>query len=367
MLARHKLSLVSGVAAGIAFVVVFLVLSPSAPGDPSSFFHHPRVRDTLQPFGVEPSVLPGSAVRLGWHAIDADCEQVYRIDSRYEPGLEHEENTTSGLALRRHPKRKPYRALPGRPSEVEGDPIELEEGAPLPEGAIVPGELFYLGLRAERVGATRDFYASGRFLGPASPMAGCYWRTWDPMEDAFALGWPELPDRLTAVGETWSGMRVEAQCARAGCVDDNGGGGPQAHHLPCATGPFVEKLVGIYELGGEPFALIHSTWSDGHEGTGISSERLALVSVQHGRPAWARVTVDHKFMQPTVNRKMEPIVRTWEMTAIDQCPGSLASVGWSRPDEDTERATRLVEQLQSAENLRRHSNKKGRRADPFGE
>ncbi len=347
----------------LAPLALVLALTACAEGHPGSHFEKLHADRILEPFGLSSTVAQTGVAELSWQAPPTDCPQAYELSASYEPGLKFEDANKGGLIVARHRRRKPYRKRRGDGSK--GTKTELPPG-PVPDDVIVPGELFYKGFRADRVGATRDFQLSAQFLGPASPMAGCFWRTWDPMEDAFALGWPKLPGRLTAVGEQWNGLRVEAQCSRAACVDPaTGGGGPDNHFRPCVTRPFRETLAGLFDIGGERFALIRSDWDDGHDGKGISSKRTALISVDHGRPVWAETVVDHRFAQPTVNERMEPIVRTWTITAVDECPGSLATVGWERPDEIQELVGMLREGLDSADELRKGRRTKGERpAEP---
>lgn len=336
-----------------------------AEGDPGSHYQKASVDKILDRFEVSASVAETSIAHLAYQPPPGECTHAFRIRASYEPGLKFEPTNEGGLAIGRHRRRKPYAKRRG--DGTKGATVGLPNG-PIPHDVIVPGELFYKGYRAEKVGATRDIFMSTESIGPASPMAGCFWRTWDPMEDALALGWPQLPGRLTKVGEKWAGMRVDAQCSRAACVDPKtGGGGPDNHYRPCVTEPFQETLGGVFEIGGERFALIVSTWDDGHQGEGISSQRETLVSVEHGRPVWAQIVVDHRFAQPTVNERMEPIVRTWDMTAIDECPGSLASVGWKRSQDTTAMVDMLRESLADADELRRGKVKKGKGATPPGE
>ncbi|MBL4683305.1 MAG: hypothetical protein JKY37_01855 [Nannocystaceae bacterium] len=337
------------------------LMGACAEGHPSSHFEKLQAERILEPFGLTATVADTSVAFLAWHAPETDCAQAYQLSVSYEPGLKFEEDNEGGLIIARHRRQRPYRKRRG--DGTRGVKTKLPDG-PVPRDVVVPGELFYRGYRAERIGATRNFHMSSEFVGPASPMAGCFWRTWDPMEDAFALGWPKLPGRLTAVGEQWNGLRVEAQCSRAACVDPvTGGGGPDNHFRPCVTRPLRETLAGVYEIGGERFALIRSHWDAGHEGKGISSTRTALISVDHGRPVWSEFVVDHRFAQPTVNGKMEPIVRTWQMTAVDRCPGSLASLGWDRPEQMTDLLDMLREGLESGLDSRKGRTKKGERED----
>lgn len=304
---------------------------------------HPKLVRTLAPWGLQPTSAATAIGTLAWQAPTDDCPHVYRLTVSYEPDLKFEEDSVSYLSLGEDPK-------------YEG---EVADGSgPIAADAVVPGRLFYKGLRAERDGATRDVSYGREAFGPASPTAGCLPQTWDPMEDAFALGWPRLTGRLTQVGESWNGLRVEAKCDRAACVDPKtGGGGPDNHHRTCTTQDWQEELLGIYDLGGERVAWIRSMWTDGHEGEGIDTLRHTLISLEHGRPVWSQTVVDHRFAQPTADGSFAPVVRTWQLEAIDACPGSLSSFGWTR-DEDTVAAAKMgTEELGRTDELRRTKRK----------
>jgi hypothetical protein len=311
---------------------------------PSTVDARPHLSRRLAPYGVEPTSVASEVAMLAWQAPPGDCAHVYRITTSYEPDLKFEDDSVSYVALGPKPERDG--TMPALPT----GPIGTDE--------IVEGRLFYQGLRAERDGASRDVSFGRELYGPAAPTAACLPQTWDPMEDAFALGWPRLTGRLTAVGEHFAGLRVEAKCNRAACVDPKtGGGGPDTHDRTCVTQDWQETLLGIYEIGGEGgaerYAWMHSTWTDGQGGKGIDTERFTLVSIEHGRPVWSRTTVDHRFVQPTKEGPFAPVVRTWQLEAIDACPGSLAAAGWSRPDDVAAEATRLAEELGRTDELRR--------------
>ncbi len=298
----------------------------------------PMLVRTLAPWDLQPASAPTAVGMLAWQAPRESCPHVYRLTVSYEPDLKFEEDSVSYLALGEDPKRQDPDPDPG--------PIGTDE--------IVAGRLFYQGLRAERDGATRDVSYGREAFGPASPTAGCLPQTWDPMEDAFALGWPRLPGRLTQVGESWNGLRVEAKCDRAACVDPKtGGGGPENHHRTCTTQDWQETLLGLYEVDGERLAWIRSTWTDGHEGLGIDTERYTLLSLDHGRPVWSRTMVDHRFAQPTADGSFAPVVRTWQLESIDACPGSLAALGWTRDEATIAEAEHNATELGRSDELRR--------------
>jgi hypothetical protein len=328
-----------------------------------------EVDAAMQPYGLDLAPATLSSVELGWQAPPEECPHAYRLTVDYEPTLRFEEDGTSSLILGRHPRQRPEPLegprTPDRASDLER---AARSGAgPIPPGVMVPAHLFYRGVRAERVGATRDVYLTAEFAGPAAPTAACMPRTWDPMEDALALGWPELTGRLTAVGESWNGLPVEGKCARSACVDpQTGGGGANQHDRTCVTAPWHEHLAGLFEVRGELYAWIVSRWSDGHGATlGISTVRQTLVSVEHGRPVWSRTKVDHRFPQPVATGGFAPVTRTWTLEAIDACPGSLSAAGWERPPELADEDAELRERLANADELRKSTGTT--RWDPDGE
>jgi hypothetical protein len=325
----------------VAVAVAGLLAGCGGPA-PGSLLEEHEVDGALEAYGLDlaPAELP--SVVLGWQAPPEDCPHAYQLRTAYEPALRFEKDGTAGLVLGRHPRDEPEHALaPG----------------PIPAGVVVPAHLFYQGVRAERVGATRDVSITGEFLGPAAPTAACMPRTWDPMEDALALGWPKLTGRLTAVGEGWNGLMVGGKCNRSACVDpQTGGGGANTHDRTCVTPPWHEQLAGLYTHQGELYAWIVSRWSDGHEaGQGITTERHTLVSVEHGRPVWSQTRVDHRFTQPVASGGFAPVVRTWTLEAIDACPGSLQAAGWERPPALADEEARLRDRLAHADELRKTS------------
>lgn len=298
----------------------------------------------LEPWGLEPASAPTEVAMLAWHAPTDACPPVYRLTASYEPKLRFEEDSTSWLALGRDPR---------RPAP------EHDDAEAIARGEIVGGRLYYHGLRAERDGASRDVSYGRELFGPAAPSAGCLPQTWDPMEDAFALGWPKLPGRIVAVGERWNGLRVEAKCNRSACVDPKtGGGGPDNHHRACVTEDWQETLLGIYEIDGERYAWIGSTWTDGHEGAGIDTERFTLVSIEHGRPVWSQTVIDHRFSQPVAEGGFAPVKRTWTLEAVDDCAGALPAAGWAAPDDIAAEVERMREGLADVDALRRRGGRR---------
>lgn len=331
-----------------AALAIFAVAAATACGaSPADLTieSRPALLRMLEPWALTLESAPTELAMLGYQAPTGACTHVLRLSASYEPDLKFEEDSVSHLAL--------------GPDPVRAAKLALGPG-PIPVGTVVPGRLYYHGLRAERDGASRDVSFGRELFGPAAPSGGCLPQTWDPMEDAFALGWPKLPGRLVAVGERWNGLRVEGKCNRSACVDPlTGGGGPDNHHRTCVTQDWQESLLGVYEQGGERYAWIHSTWTDGHEGKGIDTERFTLISVDHGRPLWSQTRVDHRFAQPTADGGFAPVVRTWQLEAIDDCPGALPAAGWASPESLTADVERMRRGLADTDSLRR---KGGRRS-----
>ncbi len=316
----------------------------------------PQLTEALQPFGVTLEVAPTSVTTLAYQTPSPACDQVYRIRIDNEPDIMHEEDSESFLSLGHPP---PKRATVPTPA------------GPLASGEIFTANVYYKGIRAERVGVLREGYLSARHAGPTSPTAGCLPQTWDPIEDSMTLGWPKLTGRLTGVQERWTGLRVAGKCNRAACVDPKtGGGGPENHDRTCVTQDWQNRLVGVFEHQGERLALVHSTWTDGHgeagpgNTTGIWGERVVLLSVDHGRPVWARHDLQHNFVRPTADKRWAPIHRTWEMQSVDECPGSLASLGWERPPAVLEAVQAQRDALADPETIREQIRRKPRDGNP---
>ncbi|MCA9720138.1 MAG: hypothetical protein KC468_36075, partial [Myxococcales bacterium] len=194
---------------------------------------------------------------------------------------------------------------------------------PLPERALFSGRLAFVRHRDDRRPVRREWFLSRTQIGPASPDAACQERTWDPIEDAMALGWPRLTGRLTAVGERWAGTRVESRCNRLACYNpEQNRGGIEAGTPPCVSMSWDERLVGIHRLpSGAPAAVIEGAWNDGHpEGVGVSTERTAVVELRTGRLLHAEVAIHHSILG---------VERRLEIDAVDSCAGSLAESGWT--------------------------------------
>ncbi|HEY0134409.1 MAG TPA: hypothetical protein VGB85_10025 [Nannocystis sp.] len=290
-------------------LLVLLATTACAPGEPSGVA--PEVLQT--DFDLSPTPATTRVATLAWQP--PVCPQVYRvrIDETYPPGLEkmlrtQAEHSESLMAVGAEPDSRADTWPPG----------------PIPQDRVFAGRVVFRGPKTQQKPLHREFALSAALAGPASPDAPCYERTWDPVEDAVALAWPQLPARLAAVGETWRGARVEARCNRSACVDTvTRGGGRENHFRPCTTMSWRERLDGLFELGDDRVAVISSFWSDGHPlDEGLWSERTAVVSVEHGRLLHSQTFIHHTYTG---------IEREVRVDAIDSCPGGLVAAGWS-PD-----------------------------------
>jgi hypothetical protein len=301
-------------------------------------------RTWLAAYGLELDPADTSVAHLQWQAPKERCLQTYRITIVYDHNPQKEEDSVSTLAIGPHRRPAAHRA----PSGI------------LAAGTVFEGRLFYDPMLFGEAGTERDMYLSATTAGPASPTAACLPRSWDPMDDAFALGWPRLPGRPVALGEHWRGARVEARCNRTACVDPQTYlGGEENHDRSCSTMDWDEQLVGIFEIGGERYAAVESRWSDGHPL--VSAERRALLSVDHGRPVWAMAVIDHRPAQLGNDNTYAPVERSWTMDSIDACPGSLSAAGWERPDELIRTNARAERRFQEDERKRRARAKEERR------
>lgn len=310
------------------------------------------LRVELAAYDLSVEVEPESVALLAWQVPRAACPHAYRVSSSVDPPLLHEAASLSTLAMVAAASASPPAAGPSGPGEV------------------VALDVYYRGLRAEKRGLVREGHASAEFLGPASPTAACMARTWDPVEDAFSLGWPRLPGRLTAVGESWTGLRVEGKCNASACVDpQTGAGGPDNHHLSCVTMSWRETLVGVYEIAGQRLALVTSHWDDGHAGAGQESNRTTLLSIDDGRPVWSKTTLEHRFPELRIDNSFGPVTRTWVLESADTCPGSLAALGFTRRPDDVAEVTAALAELADIEALRereRRTTRPREAAEPFG-
>ena len=293
--------LAPGIAAALASAVP-LACGPPGPDTPALA--------ELAEFDLAPQPADPAPADLAW--LPVTCPQVYRVrvDETYPPGLEQAMRTRAEHS-------ESFFA-------VAGEPDPSWPPGPVPEDRVQRGKLVFQGPKTQGRPLQREFALSAALAGPASPDAPCFERTWDPVEDALALGWPQLPARLTAPGATWRGARVEARCNRSACVDPKtGGGGPDNHFRPCTTMSWRERLDGVYTLGDELVAQISSFWSDGHPlDEGIWSERSAVISVDHGRLLHSQTVIHHGYTG---------IEREVRVDAVDACPGGLVAAGWT-PD-----------------------------------
>ncbi len=280
------------------------------------------------PTGIALEAARTQAVDLRWRP--PTCPQVYRVTIDEDVPERHQRLTNT-------PPERSQSFLVLGPDHLHPQQVAARPG----EDDLWQGLQVFFGPRTKDRTLRRELHLSGALLGPASPDAACFERTWDPMEDALALGWPRLPARLVARGETWTGARVESRCNKAACIDpQSGAGGADAHQLPCVTMSWREHLEGIYEREGERYAAISSYWSDGNPpGVGIYAERTALIASRGGRLVAAEAVIHHGFLKITRNVRIE---------AVDACPGGMAASGWRPPADDDAALSRAIARGESA-------------------
>lgn len=158
----------------------------------------------------------------------------------------------------------------------------------------------------------RELFTSpdSRALGPAAPDFACRSRTWDPVEDALALGWPELPAAPVGPGDHWRGHTVGGRCHETPCLDPQG---QFDHARSCQARPWDEGLVGWHDSDerGPASAVLRSSWDDGHQQFGILTSRE--LTIAEGRPVLAQAEIWHRWTG---------VVRQLELRALDECaPG----------------------------------------------
>jgi len=295
--------------------ITITVMTACGASEPNAVAATPDALET--DFDLSPQPASTRVAALAWQP--PTCPQVYRvrISETYPDGLEKMLRTQAEHS-------ESFLAVGDDPTSSSSSTSSTWPPGPIPGDRVFLGRAAFRGPKTQERPLHREFALSAALAGPGSPDAGCYERTWDPVEDAVALGWPQLPARLAAIGETWSGARVEARCNRSACVDTvTRGGGPNNHLLPCTTMSWRERLDGIFTLGDSQVAVISSFWSDGHPlDEGLWSERTAVISVDHGRLLHSHTFIHHTYTG---------IERELRMDAVDACPGSLVAAGWS-PD-----------------------------------
>lgn len=228
--------------------------------------------ETLAEHGIDGLLDDRSATRevLSWRA-PSECVEVYRmrVDERHRDASvaafvgREEEHASYYLALARAPHRAPQ-----------------DDASPVLGVLTTAGE-------QPRV---RELWWSARAVGPSAPDFACRRRSWDPLEDALALGWPRLPAARTFVGARWSGAIVGGRCHETVCLDPDGS---FAHAIPCRARPWAEQLVGA----DEHLALILGDWDDGHDPArpelGVFTSREVVID--EGRPLYVRAVIEQRW------------------------------------------------------------------------
>jgi hypothetical protein len=263
--------------------------------------------ETLEQFGVavELGDRLADAEALSWRA-PSECVEVYRvrIDEHHRDSSvavfigREEEHATHYLVLARDPSGRAHAGL-----------------TPVLGVLLVDGE-------APR---ERDLWWSASSVGPSAPDFACRRRSWDPLEDALALGWPRLPGVRTRVGERWLGAGVEGRCHETVCLDPDGSFG---HAVPCRARPWTEQLAGVEKN----LTLILGEWDDGHDP--VRSEIGILTSreivIDEGRPLYVRAVIDQRWAG---------VRRELSLVRLDDCGARSLATAAERPRVHQARAS----------------------------
>ncbi len=163
----------------------------------------------------------------------------------------------------------------------------------------------------------RDVVIAPTTVGPAAADLACRRRTWDPLEDVLALGWPRLPDHPVRPGDAWQGHPVGGRCHETPCLDD----AAEIGEAPCRARPWRERFAGVLlgpaqaRPGADEWVVLRSEWDDGHveaadegSGRGILTSREAVLG--QGRPLFVRMALEHRWAGVT---------RILELRALDDC------------------------------------------------
>jgi len=129
-------------------------------------------------FELAPVATADRVATLAWQP-PRGCTQVFRVrvDEGYPPGLED-------MLRTRAEHSDSYLAVTGPEGAGEAWPA-----GPVPEDRVFTGRTLFRGPKTQGRPLQREFALSAGLAGPASPDAACFERTWDPVEDALALGW----------------------------------------------------------------------------------------------------------------------------------------------------------------------------------
>ncbi|HVH99734.1 MAG TPA: hypothetical protein VM869_13525 [Enhygromyxa sp.] len=235
-----------------------------------------------------------TAEQLAWRA-PGECIEVYRmrVDER------HRDESVAVFIGREEEHASYYFALARASARARA-----EQADPVIGVLTVEGE-------APRV---RELWWGAEQVGPSAPDFACRRRSWDPFEDALALGWPRLPAARTWVGARWRGATVGGRCHETPCLDPDGSFG---HALPCRARPWAEQLIGA----GEDLALILGEWDDGHDPArpelGVFTSRELVLD--HNRPLYVRAVIEQRWAG---------VRRELSLVRLDDCSArSLATPG----------------------------------------
>jgi hypothetical protein len=228
--------------------------------------------ETLEQFAIEVGLddQQASAEALSWRP-PGECVEVYRL--RID---EHHRDQSVAVFSGRNEEHATYHlALAADRARSSGSGL-----------AAVVGLL----ISNDEEPWVRELWWSPTAVGPNAPDFACRRRSWDPLEDALALGWPRLPGARARVGERWQGAAVEGRCHETVCLDPDGSFG---HTVPCRAPAWTERLAGAEA----DLALILGEWSDGHDPArpeiGILTSREVVID--EGRPLYVRAVIEQRW------------------------------------------------------------------------
>lgn len=264
--------------------------------------------ETLAEFGiaVELEDRAATAEVLAWRA-PGECVEIYRmrVDER------HRDPSVASFVGREEQHGSYYLAIAGLRSDTRSD-LRSDRPAPALGVLTVAGE-------EPRV---RELWWGPHAVGPSAPDFACRRRSWDPFEDALALGWPRLPGARTFVGARWQGAEVGGRCHETVCLDPDGS---FAHAIPCRARPWAEQLIGAEAT----LALILGDWDDGHDPArlelGIFTSREIVID--EGRPLYVRAVIEQRWAG---------VRRELSLVRLDDCGArSLATLADQRGMDET--------------------------------
>ncbi len=189
------------------------------------------------------------------------------------------------------------------------------------------------------VSTARGLYIDRTQIGPAAADASCRDRSWDPLEDALALGFPRLPTHPVAVGSSWRGARVsgdgstcsarEICCNLGACTDlgDPKAAGGRDRSAPCVLPDWREQVEALPGMDPARELAIVGQWSDRAPGElGASASRRVRWEVGLQRVRSAEFRYVHPFLGVVREVRLEAIDRCESLEPAREAPEALARI-----------------------------------------